>query len=255
MPTLDLREGARLHMPQIVCPEELIASAIRTWHGRMVNEHGSARVFEALALQLAQAGVREEDVAKCHGFAAEERQHGVLCGAVVEALGGKAHAEIAEPDAYPPHADASPLEAALRNLISISCLSETVAVALIGAERMEMPDGELRTLLTRIYADECGHCNFGWRLLSDLLPQEPGLADRLARYLPRAFAHQEQHQLRHLPVEAHFPAAGASLGLCDGEDARALFYATVEQVIIPGLEARGLAAAKAWADRGSVRIA
>ena len=138
----------------------------------------------ALALQLAQAGVQEEDVAKCHSFAAEERQHGVLCGAVVEALGGEAHAEIAEPDIYPPHADAAPLEAALRNPISISCLSETVAVALIGAERMEMPDGELHTLLTRIYADECGHCNFGWRLLSDLLPREPGLADRLARYLP-----------------------------------------------------------------------
>ena len=53
-------------------------------------------------------------------------------------------------------------------MLSICCLSETVAVSLIGAERIEMPDGELRELLTKIYADEVrpDHCRAGatsWR--------------------------------------------------------------------------------------------
>ncbi|MEZ4468789.1 MAG: hypothetical protein R3F43_31265 [bacterium] len=54
-----------------------------------------------------------------------------------------------------------------RNLLSVCCLSETVAVALIGAERLEMPEGPLRDILTRILADEVGHARLGWRWLAD----------------------------------------------------------------------------------------
>lgn len=252
MPILDLRELSRRHMPQLSCPEVLKAAAIATWRGRMINEHGSARVFVALAAQLAEAGALPKDVQSCRGFAEEERRHGVLCGAVVEALGAEARAQIEAPEEYPLHRDAEPLEAALRNLLSISCLSETVAVALIGAERLEMPEGELHTLLTQIYADECGHCNFGWRLLPTLLPKDSALLARLADYLRVAFSHLEQHELRHLPVEARWPEQGAAIGLCNGSDARALFYSTVEQVIIPGLEAHGIAAGRAWAERSAL---
>jgi serine protease len=39
---------------------------------------------------------------------------------------------------------------------------------------------------------------------------------------------------------------GAALGLCSGSEARVLFYATVAEVIIPGLERAGLAAQAAW---------
>ncbi|MCB9760028.1 MAG: ferritin-like domain-containing protein [Alphaproteobacteria bacterium] len=247
MPVLDLRTPARKHMPPVQVSEALRAPAIGTWRGRMINEHGSARVFEALADQLDAAGIAADRVARCRAFAAEERHHGVLCGAVVEALGGEARAEVPEPPAYPLHEDAGPLEAALRNLLSVSCLSETVAVALIGAERLEMPEGPLNELLTRIYAEECGHCNFGWRLLRELLPdQDAALKERLGEYLVVAFAHLEKHELAHLPLAASFPPEGAAVGLCSGRDARALFYATLQDVIVPGLEALGLPAARAW---------
>ncbi|HWB77764.1 MAG TPA: ferritin-like domain-containing protein, partial [Nannocystaceae bacterium] len=162
---LDLREAAAALRPALLRSPELdalVPAAIATWRGRMINEHGSARVFEALADQLAGLGLaREADEAR--GFADEERRHGVLCGAVVEALGGSAYATIDEPEPIPLHEDVPPLEAMLRNLLSICCLSETVAVALIGAERLEMPEGELHTLLGRILADEVGHSRFGWR--------------------------------------------------------------------------------------------
>lgn len=249
MPVLDLRAAARQHQPLVSCAPVLRAAALRTWRGRMINEHGSAQVFVGLAAQLAAIGVAPVEVERCRAFADEERRHGVLCGAVVEALGGEALAEVAEASLYPQHADVEPLEAALRNLLSISCLSETVAVSLIGAERLEMPEGELRGLLSSIYADECGHCNFGWRLLGELLRDDAGLKERLGRYLRRAFAHLERHQLQHLPAEAEWPPEGAAVGLCSGRDARALFYATVDQVIVPGLAARGLPATDAWASR------
>jgi hypothetical protein len=212
----------------------------------MINEHSSARVFEGLAKQFAEAGVNDV-VDEVRGFADEERRHGVLCGAVVEALGGEARADVSDGDPYPAHADASSLEGALRNMLSICCLSETVAVSLIGAERIEMPDGELRELLTRIYADEVGHSRFGWRTLGRLAPTlDPALKDRLGEYLEVAFDHLVEHELAHLPESSQPPPEGVALGLCSGPDARKLFFDTVEQVIVPGLELHGIPAARAW---------
>jgi hypothetical protein len=254
---LDLREPAFALRPALARSPELdalVPAAIATWRGRMINEHGSARVFEALADQLAGLGLAD-DAREARGFADEERRHGVLCGAVVEALGGSALATIDDPLPIPLHDDAAtPLEAMLRNLLSICCLSETVAVALIGAERLEMPEGELHTLLGRILADEVGHARFGWRLLARLAPSlDHATKDRLGDYLEVAFAQLLEHELAHLPIASRPPALGATYGLCNGTDARRLFLDTVETAIIPGLLAHGLPARAAWHARASIR--
>jgi hypothetical protein len=247
MAILDLRDAARAARPVVPNMPALRDAAIATWRGRMINEHGSARVFEGLAKQFARAGI-DDVVSEIEAFAAEERRHGVLCGSVVEALGGDARAEVDEGERYPLHEDASPLEAALRNMLSICCLSETVAVALIGAERMEMPDGELRELLTRIWSDEVGHSRFGWRMLGRLAPSlDPIEKERLGDYLEIAFVHLVEHELAHLPVTSTPPSEGVAYGLCRGSDARRLFFDTLTEVIVPGLEAHGLPAAQAWA--------
>ena len=253
MSQLDLRDQARPFRPKLPAyPPELHRSAVGTWRGRMVNEYRSATVFEGLAVQLEAAGLDAETVETCRSFAWEERRHGALCGAVVEALGAEAVSEMAPSPPFPQHADTSPLEAAVRNLLSISCLSETIAVSLIGAERLEMPEGELKELLTTIYADEVGHANFGWRLLPRLLAAgDAELGQHLGTYLSVAFAHLETHELAHLPLDSRPPEEGAAIGLCSGPDARVLFYDTVEQVIVPALEALGLAARAAWAERPS----
>ncbi len=252
MTVVDLRTESRQHRPALPSLPYLRDSALATWRGRMINEHTSAAVFEGLAVQLERAGQGASTVEQCRSFASEERRHGMLCGAVVEALGGEAIFERPTTEAYPDHSDVGPLEAALRNLISISCLSETVAVSLIGAERLEMPDGELRELLTSIYADEVGHARFGWRLLSEVAPSlDAATRVRLGDYLAVALAHLESHELAHLNPHASPPEEGAHLGLCNGSDARTLFYSTVIEVILPGLEAHGLPARAAWEMRSA----
>src|SRR5687768_8650392 len=115
-PRLDLRTPARAvaaaDLATVTAPPELSAAAIGTWRGRMVNEHGSARVFEGLARQMAHAGLPADLVAEVQSFAHEERSHGVLCGAVVEALGGAAEADGLAQETFPLHEDAtSELEA------------------------------------------------------------------------------------------------------------------------------------------------
>ena len=250
---LDLRTEARAAMPALPDLAHLRDAAIATWRSRMVNEHTSARVFEALAAQLARAGLDADVVDRCASFASEERRHGVRCGAVVEALGGDAVAEVPDAATFPDHDRVGALEGALRNVSSVSCLSETVAVALIGAERMEMPHGALRDLLTGIWADEVGHARFGWTLAARCIPALDAPArERMSRYLAVAFEHLERHELAHLPVASTPPAGGAALGLCSGAEARTLFYATVHEVIVPRLDQLGLRASDAWCARRSV---
>ncbi len=249
---LDLRGWSRSLQPALPDPDGLPhglgpkvrAAAIATWRARMVNEHGSAPVFEALAQQATRAGLAAV-ARELAGFADQERRHGALCGAVVEALGGEAVAAIEAPTPVPGHHDVAPLEALARNLISVCCMSETIAVALIDAERRSMPHGPLRALLSTILADEVGHARTGWRLLASWCDGDRPALDadaraRLSDYVVVALAHQRAHQYAHLPLASRPPAVAAQWGLCDGADARSLCDDTLTQVVVPGLARLGL---------------
>jgi hypothetical protein len=184
---------------------------------------------------------------------ADELRHAELCAAVVEALGDDARAIMPALPPVPDHDDADPLEAVLRNVLSISCLSETVAVALIDAERRTAGPPALARLLARIVADEVGHARAGWRLLEQLAPRlRPALRASLGDYLVLALAHLVEHELAHLPARPSPSPAAQAVGVCDGHGARQLLFATIEQVIVPGLQAHGLDAVGAW--RGAQRI-
>lgn len=246
---IDLRAAAQAASFDLPAESWARDAARATWRGRMINELHSAPVFEALADQLAEAGAPEW-VDEVREMAAEERRHGVLCGAVVEALGGAATLPERPSAPMPRHEDVDRHEAVTRNLLSVCCLSETVAVALIGAERLRTPEGPLRAVLAEILADEVGHARLGWRwLAAHAGGWDAPTRARLEAYLRVAFAHLEAHELSHLPETGPVPAAAQALGVCDGGEARRLFYDAVEQVIIPRLCAFGLDARAAWRTR------
>jgi len=218
----------------------------------MVNEHISARVFAALVPQLMRAGVASERIEAVATMIADELRHGRQCAAMVEALGGEAVAPLPPLALVPDHEDAPPLEAVLRNVLSICCLSETVAVALISAERLRAGQSDMESTLDRILADEVQHSRFGWRLLEEVHEQldEPTRA-RLGRYLVVAFRHLVAHELAHLPPGPAPTESAEAVGVCDGAQSRELFFDTVEEIIVPRLEALGLPAAQAWRTSGA----
>lgn len=222
-------------------------AALSTWRGRMLNEFVSARVFAKLARQAAAAGLHPTLIERATVFEEDECRHGYLCAAVVEALGGEAIAPIRPLDDVPDHADCGPLEGLLRNVMSISCLAETVAVSLISAERLESGPESLRDVLTEILADEVRHARFGWTLLDGVAAHvDESMKKRLGRYLQVAFNHLERHELRFLPQGEAPSSTAERVGVCDGDQSRALFYSTVTDVIIAGLEQRGYPARQAW---------
>ena len=251
MAVLDLRrqaarEGLTLAGAPALTERDRLA-AVATWRGRMVNEHISARVFAALVPQMMAAEIDADRQAAVAAMIAEELRHAVLCAAAVHALGGEAVADVPPLAPVPLHEDAEPLEALVRNVLSIACLSETVAVALIDAEWHSTTPPELNAALKTILADEVGHARFGWALLDELEPRlDTAMRARLGDYLVAAFKHLVDHELAHLPPRASPSPEAECVGVCDGNDARRLFFKTVNEVIVPGLEKRGLPGKAAW---------
>jgi hypothetical protein len=252
MATLDLRAQGRGANVELSGGADLEPAdrerAIATWKLRMVKEHVSARVFAQLIPQMMRAGIDPSWQESVSIMVSDELRHGRQCAEMVHALGGEAIAELPDGlDDVPTHDDVEPLEGFLRNILSISCLSETVAVALIRAEKSEVTTPEMEATLDTILADEVQHARFGWRVLSEVageLSEETRV--RLSDYLIGAFRHLAEHELHFLPIDPVPSDEAAAYGVCDGRDARRLFYDTVEQVIVPRLEDHGLSARAAW---------
>ncbi|MBM4345845.1 MAG: ferritin-like domain-containing protein [Deltaproteobacteria bacterium] len=218
-------------------------AAIATWRGRMINEHVSARVFGAMLGQAMAAGLSPRRQTQLAEFACEELRHARQCAAVVLALGGQARAELPVLQRVPDHADADPLQALLRNVLSVCCLSETVAVALIRAETLQIGPPGLRAALDAILADEVGHAQFGWSLFADLHPLSADQTGPLSAYLDTALVHLVEHELRHLPDHDGLGERLQRVGVCSGRRARLLLKDTIDQVIVPGLRRFGIAVA------------
>lgn len=249
---LDLRaEGALLRpvlddLPDLTADER--AMAVRTWRGRMVNEHASAQVFAGLVPQLMRATVPGALQAEVPAMIADELRHARQCAGVVLALGGDPVAPLPSLQLIPDHHDVSPLEGVLRNVISVGCLSETVAVSVIRAEHAELEGTALGDVLATILADEVQHARFGWRLLGLLAPRLDAAARaRTSRYLVDALRHQIAWEVPKLPVHLGLRSELAKAGVCDGAQARELFFATIGEVVVPQLQAAGLDARAAWA--------
>lgn len=223
------------------------AAALRNWSDRMVSEHASARVFAGLFDRLLRAGLPRRHLDAARAGIDEELSHAVLCARVLHALGGDACAPL--PDPLPQverHEDATPLEAVLRDAVSIGACSETVAVALVGAEREQAGSPGLRGVLDRILADEVGHARLGWRLLDELLPAAGApVRRRLSAYLVAVFEHQIAFHAPFLDMPA-MSDRGVAFGAADGPSNWEVFVRTMTTVTLPGLEQRGLPARAAF---------
>ena len=249
IPTLDLRREATRSTPALDLAGVTLGDleAARTnWRERMVSEHASARVFGALVGQMMRAGLPASETRRVAAMAQQELDHGVLCARVLAALGGDAIAPLPRLDEIPTHEDASPIEAVLRNVISIGCCSETVAVALVGTERELAGPPAVRDVLDRILADEVKHARFGWRIVAKVAPAlTPEERESLNAYLADVFAHQVAFHAPFLRMpEAE--ANGLAIGAPHGRSSWTVFVRTMEEIVVPGLAHHGFDSVRAW---------
>ncbi len=235
--------------------ETALRVAQNTWRARMVHEHHSAAVFSRLLPQLMAAGADLEFKTVVLRMSMDELRHASLCAGVVSLLGGQAEAEadlVTQP--LPEHEDATPLEAALRNVMFVGCLSETVSIALLTEERELTTEPVIARVVDQLAADEVLHAKLGWTYLATVWPQLN--AEERARtdaYLPVAFGYLEAKMLGAMPLVGDLPttlrAETEALGCLSSEEGRDLLYATLEGVIAPRLHDYGLDAMTAWRER------
>ena len=220
--------------------------AVHEWRGRMVSEHISARVFGGLIGPMMRAGVDAERIDGVAVMVSDELRHARLCAQVVAALGAEPIAPMPAvlPD-VPSHDEVEPLEGLLRNVISISCFEETVAVSVLEAVRQRVRPAPLAKMVASILADEVRHARLGWTLLEDVSPLDQGLRHRLGEYVEEVLVQSIDRFVQPAP-EASEPAC--ALGTCDGQQDREIFARTLTTVILPGLDRFGIAA-QAAADR------
>ena len=229
-----------------------LAAARRVWQQRMVNEHHSATVLSAMLPQMVACGAPLPFKTALLRMAMDELRHGALCARVVESLGGEPRARVSLlTPPLPEHVGCTPLETALRNSMFVGCLAETVAVAFTAEERDRTEEPFVKAVITQISADESLHARFGWAFAREAAPHlDDDARARTERWLRTAFVYLEREEMREVP-DVRPPSdslrdQGLRLGVCENRATRELFYATVAEAIVPGLEALGFAAREAW---------
>lgn len=230
--------------------------AILNWRQRMAHEHRSAQTFANLLPNLIEAEAPLDFKTVALRSAMDELRHAALCAQVVELLGGDPTLELGlGPEPPTVHGDLPPREQALRNLVFVGCISETIAVGLLTEERDLSEEPFVRRALTQLLADETLHARVGWAYLAHTWP---GLdADARARttdYVGRALGYYEQ-----CIIASTIPgvfgeevlADAQRLGFSEPRNAKQLAYQAIEEVVIPELAAAGLDVGPRWRDRVS----
>jgi len=232
-----------------------LQAAHRVWRRRAFNEHQSAMVFTGLLPQLVEAEATLDMKTTVLRMAMDELRHGALCAGIVEAMGGDPalHADL-EVRPLPEHPGCTPLERAMRNALFIGCLAETVAVAFTAEEREQTSEPLMRRAIEQISADETLHARFGWAFVSEAAPHlDEAARVRTNSWLRIALRYLEREEMLEVPdvrpPSDELREQGLALGVCDNGATRELFYETVREAILPGLEALGFGAHEAWRQR------
>jgi hypothetical protein len=217
------------------------------WAFRVRSEEEAAARFARLASRLGEVGASTTVIDMAARAASDEARHAELCRDLVRHFGH-------QPPAAPNHvvSEVAPSvlgarERVLYEVVSLSCITETLSAAFLGAMVERAQDARVRTTVHEILRDEIEHGRLGWAHLS--LEQTRGDVLFLGSYLP---AMLESTVTDELFVEgAADEDVLAGFGALARNERRAIFEATMAEVVFPGLRRFGVATSsgEAWLAR------
>jgi hypothetical protein len=233
---------------------EAQAIARANWLARMRQEHDSAAVFAGMLPQLVEAGCSLEMKTVVLRSAIDELRHAALCGQVATMLGGEPVVEAnLHPRELPRHEGCSPLERIVRNVLFVSCISETVAVAVLTDERDHVREPNVDRVLQQLAGDETLHARIGWIFVRENWPKlDNDARERMHDYLAAALGYYERRVAEVATPHRLEPALvdeARALGFAYGAEVREIVRETLETVVVPQLAACGPDARRAWASR------
>jgi hypothetical protein len=244
------------------------AAAVQ-WAGRARAEHGSVQQFTILAHTLCNARIELHVLGALARLTTDEVRHAELCAEMALAVWSEGTAT--EPAVFrwdrprlpwvgPPALgdDLRPTLAWAAEAVLVSCcIGETLSRPMLEAIAVVATEPLAQAVAKQILRDEHLHATFGWETLGLLLPRiDDAQREALAQRMMKSFGAVEATTACGIPVEA---VAGKSLEIGEGsepnlgtltdEQYAMIFFATMENEVLPQLQALGLDAMEAWRRR------
>lgn len=229
-------------------PRAALALATDFWMGLARGEYAAVGLFAKIATALTAAGAPFDLVYAATVASADETRHAEYALRMASLSGGQEATLSLDPAAFRAHlapiANDEELDLTLVNSVAIS---ETLATALLTACQRRASDRLSRSVLTAVLSDEVHHARLGWYYLAHRAPRwTTAERQRLADAAAEVVVHVEEEFWigRDAPRSASIGAR--ALGLLDSKSQRSVIHDVMENEILPGLDALGFGASRAW---------
>ncbi len=235
---------------------EQIENARFQWSHRAVAEYESTAQFAQLLHRLTLLGAPIEIIGAATRLATDECRHAELCAKLAELFGGNSSSVTHKGLSLYDDVNDLPLQCAL-TILAVCCFGETLSVPMFKSLTVVTTEPIARRVVEIIAGDEEYHSRFGWSALSWFVAELSEAQNDLIRAaLPGLMSHFESvcyggPEVFERLVETEFvvEAGEANLGTLPEDGYAAIFYATLEELIIPQLNELGFDGLAAWRER------
>ncbi|HET7540816.1 MAG TPA: ferritin-like domain-containing protein [Polyangiaceae bacterium] len=226
---------------------EAVALARDQYGALALGERSAIGLFARIAAALDANDAPSEFVLAATAASHDEARHARYCEELAVRCGFDPTSSVERAAPEPEPRTRLELDVALVRSVAVS---ETLAAALLMACRRVATDPVVRALLTTLIGDEIHHARLGWyyaaaRQASWSVAERQQIADAVAEAIVQI--EYEFGQGRDTTHECYQSAH--ALGILDTERQRACIRDVVEHELLPGLDALGLGASAAWANR------
>ncbi len=217
------------------------------WASRRRAELSAAARFRDLTTRLSEHGASAPLVELSREAAADELRHADLCARLVEHFGATRAGAVAEPQV----ARVAPRglegrDALLYELVALSCVTETLSTALLGALVSAARDSFAKETMHSILRDEVRHSRLGWAYLAEAHAE--GARDVVGVHLGRMLAATLGDELFQTSAPGPIDATLSGYGALERAERVRVTRECFFDVIFPGLERFGIDASygKRW---------
>ena len=230
---------------------EIAASSARSL---AKGEYGAVTLFSQVTASLAFAGAPFDLVAAAAQIPVDELRHAdYACRMAALCAGVDVSRVELDVDEAVLHRRCAPrprMEELDAFMLELPAVSETLATALLDACRHGATDPLARAFFGNIVRDEVHHARLGWYYLAWRAPQWTSAEKkRLSNLAAQLVVEIGQRFQTGRDAPAAVAAQACALGVLDTPRQREALEDVMEHEIVPGLDALGLGASRAWRAR------
>jgi hypothetical protein len=212
------------------------------------GEYGALDAFSRLTSALARNGAPFDLVSAATEVPTDELRHAEYALRMASLYAGEDVAVDLDQSSFDaPWPSSAAMEDLDAMMLELPTISETLAAALLDACRERATDPVVRALFSAIMADEVHHLRLGWYYFAWREPQwSRAERQRAADAAGEMIVNIERQFWNGRDAPRGSRRAAAALGVLDSKSQRATVRQVMEREIIPGLDALGLGASRAW---------